>query len=175
MAWSEDDVVESGNITVVDITAEGEMAPPVLVEIDDEEAQLEVDDAEHGDIVAVRIKNFINTGIFLAIIKGAVFKDLKKPMSFLNQCGVRLIDKDKVEWFICLLDPCFNVNKPFVIKCTKTGVSNVCTHLDKKHCITSSKTMATNKNLTYIKKQLDLSDSAFKKDPKCWFEVQLGA
>jgi len=53
MAWSEDHVVESGSITVVDITAEGEVAPPVLVEIDDEEAQLEVDDAERGDIVAV--------------------------------------------------------------------------------------------------------------------------
>jgi len=53
MAWFKDDVLESGNIIVVDITAEGEVAPPVLVEIDDEEAQLEVDDAKHGDIVAV--------------------------------------------------------------------------------------------------------------------------
>ncbi len=35
--------------------------------------------------------------------------------------------------------------------------------------------MATNKKLADIKKQLDLSDSAFKKDPKRWFEVQLGA
>jgi hypothetical protein len=175
MAWSKDDVVESGSITVVDITAEGEVAPPVPVQIDDEEAQLEVDDAERGDIVVVRIKNFINVGIFLAIIKGTAFKDLKKTTSFLNQCGMRLIDKDKVEWFICLLDPCFNVNKPIVIKCTKTGVSNACAHLDKKHCITSSKTMATNKKLAYIKKQLNLSDLAFKKDPKRWFEMQLGA
>jgi hypothetical protein len=175
MAWSENDVVESGSITVVDITAEGEVAPPVPIEIDDEEAQLEVDDAERGDIVAVRIKNFINVGIFPAIIKGVTFKDLKKTTSFLNQCDVRLIDKDKVEWFICLLDPCFNVNKPVVIKCTKTGASNACTHFDKKHCITSSKTMATNKKLAHIKKQLDLSDPAFKKDPKRWFEVQLGA
>ncbi len=87
---------------------------------------------------------------------------------------MRLIDKDKVEWFICLLDPCFNVNKAVVIKCTKTGASNACTHLDKKHCITSSKTMAINKKLVDIKKQLDLSDPAFKKDPKRWFEVQLG-
>ncbi len=170
-AWSEDDVVESGSIIVVDITAEGEVAPPVPVEIDDEEAQLEVDDAERGDIVAVWIKNFINVGIFPAIIKGAAFKDLKKTMSFLNQCGVRLIDKDKVEWLICLLDPCFNVNKPVVIKCTKRGASNACTHLDKKHYITSSKTMATNKKLVDIKKQLDLSDPTFKKDPKHWFEV----
>ncbi|CAK9879645.1 unnamed protein product [Sphagnum jensenii] len=175
MAWSEDDVVESGSITVVDITTEGEVAPPVPVEIDDEEAQLEVDNAERGDIVAVWIKNFINAGIFPAIIKGAAFKDLKKMTSFLSQCDVRLIDKDKVEWFIYLLDPCFNVNKPVVIKCTKTGVSNACTHLDKKHCITSSKTMATNKKLADIKKQLDLSDPAFKKDPMRWFEVQLGA
>jgi hypothetical protein len=175
MAWSKDDVVESGSITVVDITAEGEVAPPVLVEIDDEEAQLEVDNAERGDIVAVRIKNFINAGIFLAIIQGAAFKDLKKTTSFLNQCGVRLIDKDKVEWFICLLDSCFNVNKLVVIKCTKTGASNACTHLDNKHYITSSKTLATNKKLADIKKQLDLSDPAFKKDPKHWFEVQLGA
>ncbi|KAH8974357.1 hypothetical protein BDL97_01G098100, partial [Sphagnum fallax] len=127
--------------------------------------QLEVDDAERGDIVAVWIKSFINANIFPAIIKGVAFKDLKKTTSFLNQCGMRLIDKDKVEWFICLLDPCFNVNKPVVIKCTKTG----------KHYITSSKTMATNKKLADIKKQLDLSDSAFKKDPKRWFEVQLGA
>jgi hypothetical protein len=175
MAWFEDDVVESGIITVVDITAEGEVAAPVLVDIDDEEAQLEVDDAERGNIVAVQIKNFINVGIFPAIIKGAMFKDFKKTTSFLNQCGVRLIDKDKVEWFICLLDPCFNVNKPVVIKCTKTGASNACTHLNKKHCITSSKTMATNKKLVDIKKQLDLFDPTFKKDPKRWFEVQLGA
>jgi len=167
MAWSEDDVVESGSITVVDITAEGEVAPPVPVEIDDEEAQLEVDDAERGDIVAVRIKNFIKAGIFPAIIKGVAFKDLK----FLNQCDVRLIDKDKVEWFICLLDPCFNVNRPVVIKCTKMGTSNACTHLDKKHCITSSKTMVTNKKLADIKKHLNLSDPTFKKDPKCWFEM----
>jgi hypothetical protein len=82
-----------------------------------------------------------------------------------------MIDKDKVKWFIYLLDPCFNVKKPVVIKCTKTGVSNACIHLNKKHCITSSKTMATNKKLAYIKKQLDLSDLAFKKDPKRWFEV----
>ncbi|CAM6059829.1 unnamed protein product [Sphagnum tenellum] len=41
MAWSEDDVVKSGSITIVDITAKGEVAPPVLVEINDEEAQLE--------------------------------------------------------------------------------------------------------------------------------------
>jgi len=175
MAWYEDDVVESRSITVVDITAEGEVAPPVLVEIDDEEAQLEVDDVERGDIVAVRIKNFINVSIFPAIIKGAAFKDLKKMTSFLNQCAMRLINKDKVEWFIFLLDPCFNVNKLVVIKCTKTGTSNACTHLDKKHCITSSKTMATNKKLANIKKQLDLSNPAFKKDPKRWFEVQLGA
>ncbi|KAH9572678.1 hypothetical protein CY35_02G164300 [Sphagnum magellanicum] len=173
MAWSEDDVIEFGSITVVDITAEGEVAPPVPVEIDDEEAQL--DDVERGDIVAVRIKNFINAGIFPAIIKGAAFKDLKKMTSFLNQCNVHLIDKDKVEWFICLLDPCFNVNKLVVIKCTKTGASNACTHLDKKHYITSSKTMATNKKLADIKKQFNLSDLAFKKDPKRWFEVQLGA
>jgi len=166
MAWSEDYVIKSRSIIVVDITAEGEVAPPVRVEIDDEKGQLEVDDAERGDIVAVRIKNFINAGIFPTIIKGVTFKDLIKTMSFLNQCGVRLIDKDKVEWFICLLDPCFNVNKPVVIKCTKTGASNVCTHLDKKHCIISSKTMATNKKLAYIKKQLDLSDPSFKKDPK---------
>ncbi len=152
MAWFEDDVVESGSINVVDITAEGEVAPLIPAEINDEEAQLEVDDAERGDIVAVWIKNFINAGIFPAIIKGAVFKDLKKTTSFLNQCGVRLINKDKVKWFICLLDPCFNVNKPVVIKCTKTGASNACTHLDKKHCITSSKTMVTNKKLANIKK-----------------------
>jgi len=132
VAWSKDDVVESGSITVVDITAEGEVAPPVPVEINDEEGQLEVDDAERGDIVAVQIKNFINAGIFPAIIKGAAFKDFKKTTYFLNQCNVRLIDKDKVEWFICLLDPCFNVNKPVVIKCTKTGASNACTHLDKE-------------------------------------------
>ncbi|CAK9223988.1 unnamed protein product [Sphagnum troendelagicum] len=178
MAWSEDHVVEPRSIT-----AEGEVASSVPVEIDDEEAQLEVDeetqlevdDAERGDIVAVRIKNFINAGIFPAIIKGAAIKDLKKTTSFLNQCGMRLIDKDMVKWFICLLDPCFNVKKPVVIKCTKIGASNVCTHLDKKHYITSSKTMATNKKLAHIKKQLDLSDPAFKKDPKRWFEVQLGA
>jgi len=97
MAWFEDDVFESGSIIVVDIIAEGEVAPPVPIEIDDEEAQLEVDDAERGDIVAVRIKNFINAGIFPAIIKGAAFKDFKKITSFLNQCDVRLIDKDKVE------------------------------------------------------------------------------
>jgi hypothetical protein len=121
MAWSKDDVVKSRNITIIDITAKGEVAPPVPIKINDEEAQLEVDDVELRDIVAVRIKNFINAGIFPAIIKGAAFKDLKKTMSFLNQCGVRLIDKDKVKWFICLLDPCFNVNKPVVIKCTKTG------------------------------------------------------
>jgi hypothetical protein len=35
--------------------------------------------------------------------------------------------------------------------------------------------MATNKKLTDIKKQLNLSDSVLKKNPKCWFEVQLGA
>jgi len=166
MVSSEDYVVKFRSIIVVDITTEGEVAPPVPVEIDDEKGQLEVDDAERGDIVAVRIKNFINAGIFPIIIKGAAFKDFKKMKSFLNQCGVRLIDKDKVEWFICLLDPCFNVNKPVVIKCTKTGTSNVCTHLDKKHCIISSKIMATNKKLADIKKQLDLSDPAFKKDPK---------
>ncbi|KAH8957250.1 hypothetical protein BDL97_07G082100 [Sphagnum fallax] len=170
MAWSEDHVVESRSIT-----AKGEVASSVPVEIDDEEAQLEVDDAKRGDIVAVRIKNFINGGIFPAVIKGAAIKDLKKTTSFLNQCGMRLIDKDTVEWFICLLDPCFNVKKPVVIKCTKMGVSNACTHLDKKHYITSSKTMATNKKLAHIKKQLDLSDPAFKRDPKRWFEVQLGA
>ncbi len=174
MAWSEDHVVESRSIT-----AEGEVASSVPVEIDDEEAQLEVDektqlevdDAERGDIVAVRIKNFIWASIFPAIIKGATIKDLKKTTSFLNQCGMRLIDKDTVEWFICLLDPCFNVKKPVVIKCTKTGASNACTHLDNKHYITSSKTMATNKKLAHIKKQLDLSDPAFKRDPKRWFEV----
>jgi hypothetical protein len=163
MAWSEDHVVESRSIT-----AKGEVASSVPIEIDDEKAQLEVDeeaqlevdeetqlevdDAERGDIVAIRIKNFINAGIFPAIIKGAAIKDLKKTTSFLNQCGMRLIDKDTVEWFICLLDLCFNVKKPVVIKCTKTGASNVCTHLDKKHCITSSKTMATNKKLAHIKK-----------------------
>ncbi|CAK9203138.1 unnamed protein product [Sphagnum troendelagicum] len=91
MAWSEDHVVKSRSIT-----AEGEVASSAPVEIDDEEAQLEVDeetqlevdDAERGDIVAVRIKNFIDGGIFPAIIKGAAIKDLKKTTSFLNQCGM---------------------------------------------------------------------------------------
>jgi hypothetical protein len=31
--------------------------------------------------------------------------------------------------------------------------------------------MAINKKLVDIKKQLDLSDPTFKKDPKHWFEV----
>jgi hypothetical protein len=31
--------------------------------------------------------------------------------------------------------------------------------------------MATNKKLADIKKQLDLFDPTFKKDPKRWFEV----
>jgi hypothetical protein len=35
--------------------------------------------------------------------------------------------------------------------------------------------MATNKKLVDIKKQLDLSNPALKKNPKRWFEVQLGA
>jgi hypothetical protein len=39
MAWSEDHVIESRSIT-----AEGEVASFVPVEIDDEEAQLEVDE-----------------------------------------------------------------------------------------------------------------------------------
>jgi len=67
MAWSKDHVVESRSITV-----EGEVASSIPVEIDDEEAQLEVDeetqfevdDVERGDIVAVRIKNFIDASIF---------------------------------------------------------------------------------------------------------------
>jgi hypothetical protein len=79
MAWSKNHVVESRNIT-----PEGEVASSVPVEVDDEEVQLEVDDAERGDIVAFRIKNFINADIFPAIIKGAVIKDLKKTTSFLN-------------------------------------------------------------------------------------------
>jgi len=88
---------------------------------------------------------------------------------------VRLINKDKVEWFICLLDPCFKVNKPVVIKCTKMGALNACTHLDKKHCITSSKTMATNKKLADIKSSLVYPTRLSKKTQsaglKCSWEL----
>jgi hypothetical protein len=69
------------------------VAPPVPVKIDDGEAQLEVDDAERGDIVTVRIKNFINAGIFPAIIKGTAFKDLKKMTSTLINAACALLTR----------------------------------------------------------------------------------
>ena len=161
MASSEEEILKVGsiNVDVVDITdeTENEVAPPLVNINEDVEAQLQLDDVEGGDTMAVRIQDYITAGIFPTTIKGATLKDLKKTTSFLNDCSVRLVDKDKVDWFICLLDPCFNVNNPMVIKCSKYGSSNACTHLTQKHGLSSQKTMTTNKKLESIQKQLDLS------------------
>jgi hypothetical protein len=125
---------------------------------------------EESDIVRVRIKNFISEGKFPSTIKGATLKDLKWTSSFLNECGVRLLDEKNVEYFVCMLDPCFNVNTPVAIRCTKSGASNATQHMDKKHVITSAKTQATQRKVDKLQNQLNLSDPTFKRDPMRWFQ-----
>ena len=125
---------------------------------------------EENDVVHVRIKNFIAAGKFPSTVKGATLKDLKRTSSFLNECGVRLMDENNVEYFVCMLDPCFNVNTPVTIKCTKSGASNATHHMDKKHGITSAKTQATQRKVDKLQNQLDMFDQAFKRDPMRWFQ-----
>jgi hypothetical protein len=98
---------------------------------------------EESDVVRVWIKNFIAAGKFPSTVKGATLKDVKWTSSFFNECGVHLLDEKNVEYFVCMLDPCFNVNTPVAIRCTKSGASNAMQHMDKKHGITSAKTQAT--------------------------------
>lgn len=125
---------------------------------------------EENDVVRVRIKNFIAAGKFPSTVKGATLKDLKRTSSFLNECGVRLMDENDVEYFVRMLDPCFNVNTPVAIRCTKSGASNATQHMDKKHGITSAKTHAMQRKVDKLQNQLDMSDPAFKRDPMRWFQ-----
>ncbi|BBN06969.1 hypothetical protein MPTK1_3g25400 [Marchantia polymorpha subsp. ruderalis] len=137
--------------------------------------EIDEDEEKTDDIVAGRIKWYIDTANFTRSVVGATLKNLKKTTSFLNKCGVRLLNEDGVEFFVCLLDPYFHPKKPVVIKCTKTTCSNATAYLDKKHKITSNKTLAAKRKVTLLQKQLSMSDPAFKRDPTRWFHVQLDA
>ncbi|OAE25388.1 hypothetical protein AXG93_4620s2030 [Marchantia polymorpha subsp. ruderalis] len=137
--------------------------------------EIEEDEEKTDNIVARRIKGYIDNANFPRSVVGAMVKDLKQTTLFLNKCGVRLLNEDGVEFFVCLLDPCFHPKKPVVIKCTKISCSNATAHLDKKHEITSNKTLAAKRKVTLLQKKLSMSDPAFKRDPTRWFHVQLDA
>ena len=128
--------------------------------------------ADDDDVVAGRIKTFITAGVFPTQIKGATLKVLARTTSsLLNTCGVRVLDKDKVEHFICMLDDCYQKARPVVIKCTKSGTSNATKHITDKHGYQSSKTQAQNRRMAALEEHLSLSDPAFRRDPERWFQV----
>ena len=110
---------------------------------------------EATDIVAGRIQAFVERKVFPNKIIGAMLKPLARiSTSLLNQCGVRVTDRLGVEWFICLLNPCYDVETPVAIKCTKSGTSNATQHLKSAHNIESSKTLAHNRRMTSLQEQL---------------------
>lgn len=162
MAGSIDDVFAS-----VENSVEDNNEPEVVHLVSDDACG----DVIEGDVVALRIKRFIEAKKFPPKIKGAVLKNLTKTSSFLNDCGIRLLDKDDCEYFICMLDPCFNANRPIPIRCSKSGASNATKHMREKHNITSKKTAAANRRMQQIQKQLDVSNPCFRRDPLRWFEV----
>lgn len=118
-----------------------------------------------------RILRYTAAAVFPDIISRPTLLDLKKTNSFLNKCGVRLLDDNSVNWFICMMDPCYNSARPVAIKCTKHGSSNATAHMSKKHDITSNKTLVTKANISTIAKQLNMSNTTFVKDPNRWYQV----
>lgn len=163
MAGSGDGVLNSA-------PAAGDVAPVDLVS-DDEDDVIDLDAANADDVVANRIKRFIEAKKFPSSINGAELKNLKKTTSFLNECGIRLLDNSGCEYFICMLDPCFDVDRPTPIKCTRSGASNATKHMRDKHDVTSSKTAAANRRTQDLQKQIDMSNPTFRRDPLRWFQV----
>lgn len=145
----------------------------IIIEEEDESPfDMVPDEDSSGDVLALRIAQFVANPQFLSKIVGAEFKPTSRSgRSPLNDCGIRAVDANGCEWFICMVDPCFSKSTLLTIKCSKTGNSNALTHLRQVHGITSEKTQAANVRMKKIATQLDLSDPAFKRDPLRWFQV----
>eukprot|EP00187_Rhodella_violacea_P010016 CAMPEP_0174894440 /NCGR_PEP_ID=MMETSP0167-20121228/9077_1 /TAXON_ID=38298 /ORGANISM="Rhodella maculata, Strain CCMP736" /LENGTH=169 /DNA_ID=CAMNT_0016133525 /DNA_START=35 /DNA_END=545 /DNA_ORIENTATION=- len=93
MAGSGDGVLDSA-------PAAGDVAPVDLVSDDaDKDDVLDLEAANADEVVADRIKRFIEAKNFPSSINGAELKNLKKTTSFLNECGIRLLDNQGCEYF----------------------------------------------------------------------------
>jgi hypothetical protein len=99
----------------------------------------------------------------------------KRSTSILSTFGVREIDANENEWFLCLMDGCCDATPPVWIKCTKGSTSNAADYLRLKHNRTSAKTLPQQRAIHELSKQIDLSTQSFKDDPLRWFQVQLSA
>lgn len=128
--------------------------------------------AAEVSIVKERIAEFMNNPRLPSNIGGATIKKAPRTgTSLLNQCGIRILDADGCEYFMCLLDRCYNVSAPLVNKCTKKSTSNATKHLKTKHGVESSKTQSENRRVAALAEQMDLSSDAFLQDPRRWFQV----
>lgn len=138
-----------------------------------------VRDGPFQDVMTQRIEEYISNGLFPSKIKDAKLMAVsERSTSVLNGCGVRLIDGDGCQWFVCLMDKCFpTLTKPgFVaIKCNKVGTSNGTKHVNDLHKVKSDKTSSQQSRLASIASQLDLSLPSFKNDPERWFHINLAA
>ena len=126
--------------------------------------------------VSDRIKAFLEDPQWPEHIKDPQLKQMKRrSSSILTENGVRIVDGDGCEWFLCLLGQCSEKSKPVWIKCSKNASSNATEHLKTQHCIVSSKTISQQQTIHQLSKQIDLSRNSFKADPLRWFKVQISA
>ncbi|PTQ29026.1 hypothetical protein MARPO_0149s0019 [Marchantia polymorpha] len=128
--------------------------------------------AAEVSIVKERIAEFMDSPRLPSNIAGATIKKAPRTgTSLLNQCGIRILDADGCEYFMCLLDRCYNVSAPLMIKCTKKSTSNATKHLKTKHGVESSKTQSEKRQVAALAEQMDLSSDAFLQDPRRWFQT----
>lgn len=64
-----------------------------------------------------------------------------------------------MKWFVCLLDPCYVLVRPTVIRCNKTGTFIAAGHVSHKYNITSSETQSRTEKVAKIQMQLSIRSS----------------
>jgi hypothetical protein len=135
------------------------------------------DSAESGAPgIKSRVASFFANPIWPKRIIGPEVKVQKgRTTSILEDCGVRVVDCEQCQWFLCLMDGCFDASTPIWIKCTKSSTSNATDHLRMKHNTTSKKTLSQIRAVQDLSKQIDLSTQSFKQDPLRWFQLQIAA
>ena len=104
-------------------------------------------------IMSDRIKAFLEDPQWPEHIKDPQLKQIKRQSSsILTKNGVRVVDDDGCEWFLCLLEQCFEKSKHVWIKCSKNASSNATEHLKTQHCIVSSKTISQQQTIHQLSK-----------------------
>ena len=122
------------------------------------------------NIMSDRIKAFLDDPQWLEHIKDPQLKQIKRQTSLiLTENGVRAVDGDGCEWFLCLLGQCSEKSKLVWIKYSKNASSNAIEHLKTQHCIVCSKAISQQWTICQLSKKINLSRNSFEANLLRWF------